>query len=461
MLEGAFRHAPLARFTPLQTLSRDGMPELHLAKTKAGALVVVKVLVDAPIPADIGAGLARETALASRLEHEAVAQTRAIVLSDDVAAIVSEFVPGVSLQRLLRFAAERGVRLPDNAGWYIVERVLAALAHAHAQKDANGTITPIVHGSVGPQTVVVGWDGTTKLVDFGEAKMRSLVSPLVKSAPADHAVDAPLVSPEQARGGAVTDRADVFCAALIAMRIATGRTPFARFRHSAAERLIAISEADVTPLAKTRPDLPAAVREAFGRAIAADPAQRAVSAKELHAAVKASFDLAAGRAALVKLLERWRQPLESAMSPWEKRASMHDGAAPAQEIREGALALATADDRPSSDALVAAPEAADEPWRKDAVPSSEAPLAPTDPLTSMSRVGSLAPEALAVPLPAVRMTMPSLPTYDAGLGPKPPPPEEKVLKGRGAAILVFAVFVLLVAGSVFLLKWLSGPPGPG
>ncbi|MBS2019378.1 MAG: hypothetical protein JST00_41325, partial [Deltaproteobacteria bacterium] len=52
MLEGAFRHAPLARFTPLQTLSRDGMPELHLAKTKAGALVVVKVLVDAPIPAD-------------------------------------------------------------------------------------------------------------------------------------------------------------------------------------------------------------------------------------------------------------------------------------------------------------------------------------------------------------------------------------------------------------------------
>lgn len=456
MLEGAFRHAPLARFTPVQTLSREGLPELHLAKTKGGALVTVKVLVDAPIPSDIGAGLARETALAGRVEHEAVAQTRAIVLEDDVAAIVSEFIPGVSLQRILRFAAQRGVRLPDNAGWYIVERLLAALAHAHAQKDGTGAITPVIHGSVGPQTVVVGWDGTTKVVDFGEARMRSLVAPLVKSAPADHAVDAPLVSPEQARGGAVTDRADIFCAALVAMRIATGRTPFAKYRHSAAERLLAISEGEVTPLSKTRPDLPAAVLDAFGRALVADPEKRTVTAKELHDVVKASFDVAAGKTAIVKLLERWREQLESAMSPWEKRGSMHDGAVTPAEIREGALALTAAEDRPSGGA-VAAGDASDEPWKKDAVPSSEAPLAPTDAMTSLSRVGSMAPEALSVPLPAVRMTIPSLPTYDAGLGPKPPPPDERLFKGKVAAAAVFAVFILLVIGAVFLLRWLSGP----
>ena len=457
MLEGAFRHAPLARFTPIQTLSREGLPELHLAKTKGGAFVTVKVLVDGPIPADISAGLAREAALASRVEHEAVAQTRAIVLEDDVAAIVTEFVEGVSLQRVLRFAAQRGVRLPDNAGWYIAERLFAALAHAHAQKDASGAISPIVHGSIGPQTLVIGWDGTTKVVDFGEAKMRSLVASLVKAAPADHAVDAPLVSPEQARGGAVTDRADVFCAALVAMRIATGRTPFARYRHSAAERLLAISEADLTPLAKTRPDLPAAVRDAFGRAIESDPAKRDVTAKELHDVVKASFDVAAGKQALVQLLARWRDQLEKGMSPWEKRGSMHDGVAATPEMRDGALALATADDRPSSDALVAAAEAADEPWKKDAVPSSESALAPTDALASLSRMGSVAPEALSVPLPAMRITAPSLPTYDAGLGPKPPPVEQRILTGKVAAFLVFGLFVLLVAGAVFLLKWLSGP----
>lgn len=457
MLEGVFRHAPLARFTPVQTLSRVGAPELHLAKTKAGALVAVKVLVDAPIPSDVGAALARETAMAGRIEHEAVLQTRAIVLEDDVAAIVTEFVPGVSLQRFLRFASQRNVRLPDHAGWYLVERVLAALAHAHAQKDAAGAVTPVVHGSIGPQTIVVGWDGTTKVMDFGEAKMRALVAPLVKGAPADHAVDAPLVAPEQARGSTITERADVFCAALLAIRIATGRTPYARFRHSAAERLLAMSEGDVVPLTKTRADLPKPVLEAFARALVVDPEQRTISAKDLLEVVRAGFDVSTGKKALVALLERWRERLEGTMTPWEKRASMHDGAAAAPEIKEGTLALAIADERPSDAALVSAGANADEPWNKSSVPNTEAALAPTEAGASLSRVGSMAPEALAMALPVVRMTMPSLPVYDAGMGPKAPPPQQKLASGKGAAAIVAIVFLLLVVGAIFLLKWLSGP----
>jgi len=461
VLEGVFRHPSLARFTPVQSLTREGGGELHLAKTKAGTFVLVKVLVDAKIPADVAACLARETAAASRVEHEAIAQTRAIVLEDDVAAIVTEFVGGVSLQRLLRFAAARGVRLPDAAGWYLVERVLAALAHAHAQKDASGAAAPLVHGSVGPTAVAVAWDGTAKVVDFADARLRSLVSSLVKVSPSDHAVDAPLVSPEQARGGAVTEKSDVYCAALLAVRVATGRTPFARFKHSAAERLLAMSEGDVLPLSKTRPDLPAAVRAAFDRALASDPQKRDVTAKELLDAVRASFDVAAGKQALAKVLERWRPRLEEAMSPWEKRASMHDGAVEAPEVRPGTLALATPDERPSEGALVSAGAQADEPWKKDVLPAGEAPLAPTDAQASLSRVGSIAPEALAMPLPAVRMTMPSLPTYDAGFAPKPSAVEQKAQKGKMAALALAVAFLVLVVGSVFLLKWLSGPsPGP-
>ena len=459
LIEGAFRHAALASFTPLQSITSEGGPEVALARTKSGTLVIVKVLLDRPVPPEVASALSRETSLAARLTHDAIVQTRAMVLEDDVAALVTEFVPGVSLQRLLRFAAQRSVRLPDDAGWYAVERVLSALAFAHSQKDHAGAPAPILHRAVAPTSVVVGWDGTTKLGDFGWQRLRSIIAPAGQVQVSDHAAPTVLMAPEQARGGAVTARSDVFCAALLALRVATGRTPYARFRDTATGVLLAMSEGKVLPLTKTRPDLPAAVREVFDRALASDPEARTVTAQELADAVRAGFDLPRGKASLVKLLDRWREPLEKSMTPWEKRASMHDGVVETTDLREGALALALADDRPSSDALVTNDQP-DEPWKKDAkdaLPNAETPLAPTDAGASLSRVGAAAESAMSIPLPAVRMTMPSIPTYGPHMGPPPEVVKKPFFSGKVAAASIFVVFVGLVIGAVYLLQWLSGP----
>ncbi|CAN5922833.1 hypothetical protein BH11MYX4_BH11MYX4_13020 [soil metagenome] len=457
MLEGAFRHAALARFTPVQSLPSDGGPETVLARTKAGSLVVVKVLLDKPIPTDVSTALAHEASPFARLSHEAIVQTKAMILEDEVAALVTEFVAGVSLQRLLRFAAQRGVRLPDDAGWAIVERVLAALAFAHGQKDASGASAPVVHRSVGPSSVVIGWDGTCKLGDFGWTRVRSVIASLSPAESSDHATNTLLIAPEQARGGSVTERADVFCAALLALRVATGRTPYARFRDTATGVLLAMSEGKVMPLSKTRADLPPAVRAAFDRALEPDPAARTITAAELHAAVQGSFDLPAGKEALVRLVARWREPLEKSMTPWERRASMHDDVAQTADLAEGALALATPDERPSSDALVSADEAPDEPWNKQSLPRSEAALAATDAGASLSRVGAAASSAMSIPLPAMRMTLPSVPVYGPQVGPAPAPVARPLFSGRVAALVMFLLFAILVGGAVVLLKWLSGP----
>ena len=137
---------------------------------------------------------------------------------------------------------------------------------------------------------------------------------------------------------------------------------------------------------------------------------------------------------------------------------MHDGEVESAELREGALALAMADDRPSADALVAGEQQPDEPWKKDQLPSGEAPLAPTDAGTSLSRVGAAAADALSMPLPAMRMTMPSLPVYGPPVGPPPaPPPPKPFFTGKVAAITMLVVFVLLIGFGVFMLRWLSGP----
>jgi hypothetical protein len=64
---------------------------------------------------------------------------------------------------------------------------------------------------------------------------------------------------------------------------------------------------------------------------------------------------------------------------------------------------------------------------------------------------------MSIPLPAVRMTMPSVPVYGPPVGPPPAPVVKPFFTGKVAAFTVLGVFVLLLIGGVFLLKWLSGP----
>lgn len=443
------RHAALAAFEVLQELSPESGDVTLLARSKSGSLTTIKVLIDKAVPDDVQSALTREASLPARLGHEAIVKARALLLEPDFAAVVTEFVPGVSLQRLLRFASARGVRLPDVIAWAILERVLAALAHAH------GHSPPIVHGGVAPASIIVGWDGDVKLDDFGLARLRAIVAPHLGR----RETPTPLMAPEQASGSRATEKSDVFTAALLAVRLATGRTPYARFRKSAAEMLLAMTEGNVAPLAKTRPDMAEKLRAALDRALTVDPPKRDVSAKELLEVVRASFDVEQGKAALVKLLGRWREQLESSVTPWERRGSIPDDipAAAAEDVKAGTLALASADDRPSQETLVATAAEPDEPWNKKSVPREETALAATDPQTSLSRVGSVASDALTMPpLPPMRMTMPSLPTY-GGPAVNLPPPVPKQFTGRLAAITVLILFVGLIAFGVIIFRWLLGP----
>jgi hypothetical protein len=169
--------------------------------------------------------------------------------------------------------------------------------------------------------------------------------------------------------------------------------------------------------------------------------------------VRTSFDLARGVEGITRLLERWRDALEKTVTPWERRASIPDAAVASADIRPGVLALATADDHPSSPAIATGDE---EPWRRreDALPKEESPLVPTGTVTSMSRVGAVAADALTMPpLPAAAITSPPVPVY----GPPSLSAPQKVFSGRLAAATIALVMVALAVATVFLFRWLSGP----
>ncbi len=447
-------HPAFQNFQILQELSTERGNKAYLARSKGGSVVVITVLASQAIEGDVSSALAKEASLGAKLTHDAILQTRSMILEKDLAAVVTEFVPGVSLQRLLRFATGRGVRLPDVCSWYILERLVSALASAHAQKDS-----PILHRGVSPSSVVIGWDGTVKVGGFGLVRMRQLVAS-TPGAGADRELPA-VMSPEETRGDKPDARSDIFCAALVALRLATGRTPYARFRKARSEMILAMSEGNVAHLVQSRPELPETLRNAIDAALEPDREKRKITAEELLAAIRSHADLEGGKAALAKLLERWREPLEAQVSPWERRASIADHIPDEADgvFKAGALALSTADERPSDAALISAADA-NEPWKKGQVSSEEAPLAPTDPITSLSRIGSIAPDALVMPLPAMRITMPELPTYGG------PPvnlpvakPKQSVFTGGVAAAVVATMFLVLLAVAYFVFREILKTPG--
>ena len=244
----------LDNFQLLNRLGAGGAGEVFLARSRGGKLVAIKVLSNETHDADVSAALAKEASLCARLNHEAIVQVKALIENEGFSALVFEYIKGVALVRLLRFAAGRGVRLPDLTAWHIMERVLTALAYAHSQKDDAGHDAPIVHRDVSPANVLVAWDGDVKLTDFGMAKMLGVTPTTTRVGLVKGTMGC--MAPEQARGEPVTERADVYAAALLAWRLATGRTPFAKFRDDEAELVRAMRSPKLRSFAAMRPDRP-------------------------------------------------------------------------------------------------------------------------------------------------------------------------------------------------------------
>ncbi len=320
----------------LERLGVGGASEVYLARSPGGRLVAIKVLGPREDPSSDS--LAREAAICTRLSDPCIVALRALLEDDACSALVFEYVPGVALVRVLRLAASRGVRLPDPAAFHICERVLSALACAHALVDAKGRPTPVVHRDLSPSNVLLDWEGQVKLADFGLAKMLGAKSNtrlgLIKGTPG-------WMAPEQARGEPVTERADVYAAGLLAWRLLTGRSPLARWTGDEFELLRAMRSPRIKPLAVLRPDLPRAVLDVVQRSLEPDPEKRLLDAEAFRAIMAAYADVQARQTSLSELLAGWRGALEQAVSKAPETDVEHGLAVHTTRYEEAALAFDT------------------------------------------------------------------------------------------------------------------------
>ena len=214
----------LAQFEIIRRLGAGGMAEVFLAK-KRGAEGTFKVLVVKRILPSFGRSsrfrlmFRDEALLATRLNHPNVVQVYEFFDAGEEGHLLSmEFVEGPDLGTLLDSAKQRGVRLPPWIAAFIIAEAGKGLHYAHQKKDEGGTPLDIVHRDVSPQNVLLSFDGSVKIADFGIASAR-----LIEEEKGVLKGKFRYMSPEQARAEKVDRRSDLYSLGVILWECLAGR----------------------------------------------------------------------------------------------------------------------------------------------------------------------------------------------------------------------------------------------
>lgn len=166
-----------------------------------------------------------EARLAGRIQHANVVTTIDVCHDHDELFLVMEYVHGESLRGLVNTTSEQ-VAPPIGVAAGIACGALRGLHAAHEARGEGGKPLGIVHRDVSPQNLLVGVDGTTRVVDFGIAlavdRLQQTHTGQLKGKPR-------YMAPEQLTGKRehpVDRRTDVFCMAIVLWELLAGRRLF-------------------------------------------------------------------------------------------------------------------------------------------------------------------------------------------------------------------------------------------
>jgi serine/threonine-protein kinase len=262
----------VGRYRILRPIGSGGMGEVYLAEDPTlQRNVALKILSESDPKAK--RRFVQEAITASKLSHPNVAVVHeAGETEEGTAFIAMQYVEGETLRdHLLRGRMAVGEVLR------IATEVADALDEAHRHG--------IVHRDIKPGNIMIDTRGHAKVLDFGIAKLLELdrlTTPEESTAVAETAAGVFLgtlqyVSPEQAGGGAVDGRSDIFSLGVVLYEMLTGKNPFAAPTFLDTVRRIR----EVTPGPIERADCPAELKRIVFKCLEKDPERRYQTARDV------------------------------------------------------------------------------------------------------------------------------------------------------------------------------------
>ncbi len=215
------------KYQLLKKIATGGMAEVWLARQIGiegfqRSIVVKRILPHLADDKEFVQMFLNEAKIAARFNHPNIAQIYDLGEVNGTYFIAMEYIHGEDLGRLMRKAWSTGQWIARPLAIRIVAECCAGLSYAHSKNDEQGRPLKVVHRDISPQNILVSFDGSVKLVDFGIAKAADQAS-LTKSG----AIKGKFayMSPEQAAGKALDHRSDIFAIGLVLYELLTGVRP--------------------------------------------------------------------------------------------------------------------------------------------------------------------------------------------------------------------------------------------
>jgi len=292
----------------LGPLGAGGMGEVYRATDlKLKREVALKVLPESfATDAERLARFQREAELLASLNHPNIGQIFGLEKSDGITALVMELIEGQTLAEKI----EQGPIAPDDAINFAMQ-IADALEAAHEQG--------IIHRDLKPANIKLRPDGTVKVLDFGIAKALEPAngnsghqSPVITTPAMTMAGmilgTAAYMSPEQARGKAVDQRADIWAFGCILYEMLSGQPVFGGEDVTITLARVMEREVDMGQLPS---NLSPAVRHTILMCLRKDLKKRIADIRDVRLELQGGFESVSGRTAADGETARsfWRRAL--------------------------------------------------------------------------------------------------------------------------------------------------------
>lgn len=201
------------RYEIIEKIGSGGMAVVYRGKDKKlDRYVTIKVLREEFIgDEEFIERFRSEACSAARLSHPNIVRVYDVGEDGEINYIVMEYIHGDTLKTAIRKKAPFDSRSIIN----VAIQIASALSQAHKAH--------IVHRDIKPQNILVGTDGVVKVTDFGIARAARATT---MTTTANAAGSVHYFSPEQARGGYVDEKSDIYSLGITMFEMITGVLPF-------------------------------------------------------------------------------------------------------------------------------------------------------------------------------------------------------------------------------------------
>ena len=203
------------RYEVTDKIGSGGMSDVYKAKDhKLNRFVALKVLKsEYSEDKNFVTKFKVEAQSAAGLQHPNIVNVFDVGEDNGIHYIVMELIEGITLKKYIQRYVQRNTKLPVREAVSILIQVAQGIEAAHNNH--------IIHRDIKPQNIIISREGKVKVTDFGIARAASANTISSNAMGSVH-----YISPEQAKGGFVDEKSDIYALGITLYEMLTGHVPF-------------------------------------------------------------------------------------------------------------------------------------------------------------------------------------------------------------------------------------------